>query len=549
MKKIFTLFITAFGWATVHAQAILNEVYAIPGSARQEFFEFYNNASYPVSMDNYSIVTYFEEGGQKGFYVLDLPAQFIAARGFFVGSSSLPFNYQGVANSTNSQFSWNDAAFLAANNGYLRKWVVGNTVPETIDGNASYDLAPVPANFNDFFNKIGGGGATYNVFVYQNGVVKNIFLGGTGGETFLPTYIVDLPSLNVDMSGSSPDFTIDFSTYATANPEYVTQDVGSDNGYIRLRDGYCNSWTKSSAQISHSPMSTNGGDDVEVDGEISVSSVIVRGSALSGSTVNYDAVAGPSTEFPLTLYVYLDNGTVMGELDVNDTFLESKVENTVSDGAFSTVFFPYTENILIQTMTSAGCIDNIVFIPNVGVLPVKLVSFEGTNTDQGNTLKWTVAENESGNYFEIEKSIDGRNFTRLNTSSATDRAGKEQYNFTDARASAASYYRIKIIDKTAKSFYSNTVYIGSKKQNSSGIRLIANPVESYLSFTYNSPAGSLATISIYNTAGTKVLSQKQGLVQGNNSITIPADGRLYTGAYILELTNDKENSRIKFIKR
>ena len=549
MKKIFTLIIASLGLLQANAQAILNEVYAIPGSARQEFFEFYNNASFPVTMDNYTIVTYFEEGGQKGFYVLDLPAMLISARGFFVGSSALPFNYQGVSNSTNSQFSWNDAAFLAANNGYLRKWVLSNTVPAAIDGNASYDLAPVPASFNDFFNKIGGSGATYNVFIYQNGIVKNIFLGGTGGATFLPSYIVGLPSLYVDMTGSSPDFTINFSTYATANPEYVTQDVGSDNGYIRLRDGYCNSWTKSSAQVNHSPMVSNGGDAVEVDGEISVSAAIVRGTAAGGSTINYDVVAGPTNEFPVTLYVYLDNGSVLGELDVNDTFLESKVENTVADGSFSTVFFPYTENIIIQTMTSAGCIDNLAFIPNVGVLPVKLLSFEGRNTEQGNTLKWIVAENESGHSFEIEKSSDGRNFTNLNSKNATTKTGTEEYSFTDAHVSSASYYRIRIVDKTAKSFYSNTVFIAGKMTNGSGITLMTNPVDSYVNFTYVSAANAGATINIYNASGARLLSQRATLVQGTNRITIAVDGKLFTGAHILEIANEKENSRIKFIKR
>jgi hypothetical protein len=549
MKKIFTLLLTALGWTTANAQAILNEVYAIPGSARQEFFEFYNNASSPVSMDNYTMVTYFEEGGQKGFYVLDLPALIVSSRGFLVGSSSLPFNYQGVTNSTNSQFSWNDAAFLAANNGYLRKWVISNTVSAAIDGNVNYDLAPVPPNFNDFFNKIGGSGATYNIFVFQNGVIKNIFLGGTGGSTFLPTYIMGLPDLHVDMAGASPDFTINFSTYANANPEYVIQDVGSDNGYIRLRDGFCNSWTKSSAQVNHSPMTSNGGVEVDVDGEISVSAIIVRGNATSGSTVNYDVVAGPTTEFPVTLNLYLDNGTVFGELDASDTFLEAKVENTVADGAFSTAFQPYTANILIQTLTSAGCIDNIAFIPNVGVLPIKLLSFEGKKTEHGNTVKWAVAENESGKLFEIEKSMDGRNFTKIQGTYASNKPGVEEYSFTDANASSACYYRIKLVDKAAKSFYSKTIAMESRPSNTSAIHLSTNPVESYLSFSYSSSSASMATINIYNVSGARVLSQRINLVKGNNMITIPADGKLYTGAHVLEITNDKENSRTKFIKR
>src|SRR3569833_2065448 len=133
MKIIFTLIISAAAFFKANAQAILNEVYAIPGSARQEFFEFYNNSSTPTSMDNYTIVTYFEVSGQKGFYVMDLPNLFVSSRGFFVGSSDLPFNYQGINNSSNSQYSWNDLAFMAANNGYLKKWVLSNTVPALID--------------------------------------------------------------------------------------------------------------------------------------------------------------------------------------------------------------------------------------------------------------------------------------------------------------------------------------------------------------------------------------------------------------------------------
>ena len=116
MKQIFTLLITITAFVASNAQAILNEVYAFPGGSRNEFFEFYNNTNSSVSMDNYTLVTYYESGSTKGFFVLDLPNLFVASRGYFVGSSAIPFNYQGVTNSNNSQYSWNDLAFMAANN-------------------------------------------------------------------------------------------------------------------------------------------------------------------------------------------------------------------------------------------------------------------------------------------------------------------------------------------------------------------------------------------------------------------------------------------------
>jgi hypothetical protein len=549
MKRIFTLLITVSASLHMQAQAILNEVYAIPGSARQEFFEFYNSSTTPVSMDNYTIVTYVEAGGDKGFYVLDLPALTVDPLGFFVGSSSVPFNYQGVANSTNSQYSWNDLTFMANNNGYLKKWIISNSVSAGIDGNANYDLAPVPANFNDFFNKIGGSGATYNVFVFKNGILQNVFLGGTGGSTFLPTYIVGLPSLYVDMSSTAPDFTINFSSYTNVNPEYVTQDVGSDNGYIRLKDGYCGTWTKSSSQVTHSPGVTNGGASEIIVPDISVAAAVVRGTALGGSTLNFDAVAGPVTDFPVTMNVFVDNGSVPGELDATDSYLVSKTENTVSEGPFSAVFFPYTANIIIQTITSAGCIDNYRFIPNVNVLPVKLISFTGTKDQDKNKLRWTVDENESGQQFQVERSIDANNFAAISVVKASEKKGAESYIFSDDAALSKYYYRLKLVDRSGKSFYSNVVFIENNKAGKGTIQLSQNPVDSYVSFHYNSDITGMTTVNIYNVAGSRVMSQKTNLSKGNNTITLALDGKLYTGAYILELSNQMNNDRVKFIKR
>lgn len=539
---------TIAGAFHANAQAVLNEVYAIPGSSRQEFFELYNNSLIATSMDTYTIVTYFEEGSKKGFYVLDLPNELAAPKGYFVGSSAIPFNYQGVTNSTSSQFSWNDLSYMVSHNAYLKKWIRGTSVSAAIDGNANYDLDVLPANFNDFFNKIGGAGATYNVFLYQNGLLQSVFLGGTGGNTFLPTYILSLPSLYIDMAGSAPNFTINFSDYSAINPEYVTQDAGSDNGYIRTRDGYCGLWTKSSNSVTHTPGVTNGNVGIPIP-EISVMAAIAQGNAVTGSTVNYDVVAGTATEFPITLHVYLDNGSIPGQLDIGDSLLEEKVETTLSDGPFSTTFLPYKANIIIQTTTSAGCIDDLRAIPNVGVLPVRLISFQGAGSVQGTSLNWQVDQNEGSRLFEIERSTDGVNFNGINVVQATVKTGTERYSFKDNSQQPLTYYRLKITDKVNKIFYSNIITIENKAETNSRITLYQNPVESYLNFSYSASAASMATVTVYNLSGTAVYSQQTHLNQGRNMVTIAADGRFYTGTYIVEVSSRFESSRTKFIKR
>ena len=549
MKIIFTLIITLAAFVKTNAQAILNEVYCFPGGSRNEFFEFYNNDVSTVSMDNYTVVSYYESGSEKGFFVLDLPNMPIASRGYFVGSSAIPFNYQGVTNSSMSNYSWNDLAFMSANSAYLRQWKLSNTVPAAIDGNASYDMVPVPANFNDVFQKVGGTGATYNILVYKNGVLLSIFLGGTGGNTFIPNYIVGLPTLHVDMSGSAPDFDINFSTYGSARTEYVTQDIGSDNGYIRLVDGYCGTWTKSSSQVTHTPGITNGGDPTTIIGTVSVSSAVVRGNATAGSVVNYDVVGGAVNEFPVTLKIFVDNGTVPGDLDAGDTYVESKIENTVSDGGFTTTFFPYNANILIQTITSAGCIDALRFIPNVGVLPVRFTGFQALTTSRQIELKWYIADNETGKRFEVEKSTDGKNFNSDAIVLSTEKTGNEEYVFNDVLPQSRTFYRIKLTDNNNKVSYSNTLVVGNNAKTPGKLSLTQNPVESYLVFNLASNENTEAVINIYSASGTIVYSQKKNLVKQNNSIAINLDGKIFSGMYVLEVKTPYDQNSAKFIKR
>lgn len=531
------------------AQAILNEVYAFPGGSRNEFFEFYNNSVSSASMDNYTLVTYYESGSDKGFFVLDLPNLSVASKGYFVGSSAIPFNYQGVTNSSMSNYSWNDLAFMAANNAYLRQWKMGTAVSAAIDGNADYDLVAVPPNYNDIFQKIGGTGATYNVFVYKNGMLQEAFLGGTGGNTFIPTYIVGLPKLHVDMTGTSPDFDIDFSTYGSVQPEYVTQDIGSDNGYIRLVDGYCGTWTKSSSQVTHTPGVTNGGDPTTITGTVSVSSAVARGTAATGSVVNYDVVAAPTADFPITLNIFVDNGTVSGELDAGDTFVESNVENTVSDGGFSTTFFPYTANVLIQVMTSAGCIDALKFIPNTSVLPVRFTGFQAMVNSNDAELKWYVADNEAGKQFEIQKSTDGKTFFAAALIFSTEKKGDEAYLFKDPLPESRTFYRIKLTDDNNKVTYSNTLTLAGNMKTSGSLSLNQNPVESYLAFQFKSSEITQAVVNIYNVSGAKVYTQKTNLTKDVNSIAVNLDGKVFAGIYVLEVKTPSDQSSVKFIKR
>ncbi|HEY3249502.1 MAG TPA: hypothetical protein VGK25_00145, partial [Ignavibacteria bacterium] len=483
MKKTLLL-ITFIGLVLVsRTQVIFNEVYTDPAAGNNEFFELYNTStsSSPLSLDHYTIVTYFETPKEQGFCVMDLPNLSIAPKGYFVGASDLPFDYQGVTNSTAADFSWNSSAFTS-NNGYVKKWILqsGNLG----DGNVDYDEENLPANFNDFFFRRTGVGATYTIFLYNNGVLINALVFGTGGLPAVIPSIITMPPLFVDMSGSSPDFTIDFSSYSSIPVETVMQDAGNDNGYFRKADGLCGGWLKSDAQAQHTPQVTNGYVD-GYSGDISVSAIIQRGSIATGSKIVYDVLSAPSTSFPVQLDVYKDNGLTLSRLDANDNYVESNTEYQVTDGSFTTWFTPYDMNMLVVVKSNVGCIDKIMFVPNVSTLPVKLIYFQGNMENNKITLHWNVAQNELSNRFEVERSADGKNFTSAGVVVATTKSGSEYYSFTETTDNDKIYYRLKMYNKKDVAEFSKTLVFQTSGSNTSRIKIINNPVTEKLTMSFS----------------------------------------------------------------
>ena len=396
MKRFSTLAIALALCCTVQSQ-VLNELYTNPGTGKHEFFELYNNSIYqtPTSMDTYAMVTYYENSSSdKGFYVMDMPNLMVQPKGYFVGSSALPFNYQGVTGSTKSNFNWNDLAFMIANNGYVKNWKLGTTVPAAVDGNANYDEQPVPANFNDFFARRTGTDAAYTILLYKNGELVNAFLGG-GDTPTIPLFVRSMPALNVQMAAGIL-FNIDFSSYSSVLAEFVSTEVGTDNGYIRSRDGLCGLWIKSSSGAQHTPGETNG-SQIALTGNVEVFTTVERGATPNDpSKVIYRVISAPAEAIPLTVTVYLDNGTKPGELDPNDGFVASDIVTALNTD-YTINFTPRNASVIVTIATPAGCYDKVVYVSNAAILnhnPVGFVRPTRENADQGIVLKKNPVRNE-----------------------------------------------------------------------------------------------------------------------------------------------------------
>lgn len=259
MKKFLLSILGATAIFCSEAQLYLNELYVRPNlnKGNHEYFELVNLGVAPENADCYTLVTYFNEGGNvRGFYVVDFPAVSVPAQGFLVASSIAPtFQYQ--LGSGTAQFSWN----------------AGNTNRYVVQG-GSLVLNNTGADYeNIFFNKpqnSNGESDFYSAFLFKNGSLVDAFLGGHKGIV-VPKEITDLGMLAAGTGCSSIAY--DFSTINNEDDNKfgsVTESAGTDNGYYRCGTGPCpeelGGWQKASSVHEHTPGEPNTSKNCKTDG-------------------------------------------------------------------------------------------------------------------------------------------------------------------------------------------------------------------------------------------------------------------------------------------
>ncbi len=133
------------------------------------------------------------------------------------------------------------------------------------------------------------------------------------------------------------------------------------------------------------------------------------------------------------------------------------------------------------------------------VVPVRLVSFTGIESGAFVNLEWKTAAETGLDRYELERSVDGVNFSRI----ATITAGHSLYGYIDNINSINAnlfYYRLKMVDTDGKFAYSDILRV---KFKTTTISIMPNPAQNRIRVSGTSAKGM---IEITNAAGSKLLA-------------------------------------------
>ena len=178
-------------------------------------------------------------------------------------------------------------------------------------------------------------------------------------------------------------------------------------------------------------------------------------------------------------------------------------------------------------------------------VPVSLKMFNGYAKESANHLYWTSVTEVGTDYFEIERSSDGKNFEAYGKVNASRYSNSDKdYTFLDEyTANKDWYYRLKMVDVNGEFTYSNIIKL-VRKSGRNEIKAYPNPATDKIVVTHDKTQN--AVLNIYNVQGQLVHTEK---VSANAVATEINIYNLSNGFYSVIIKDDNATYNTKFIKK
>lgn len=186
-----------------------------------------------------------------------------------------------------------------------------------------------------------------------------------------------------------------------------------------------------------------------------------------------------------------------------------------------------------------------------------MTEFLGAYKLNGNVeLRWTTDAEKNLDYFELERSLDGKEWQSSGTVKAIGLPDKgHEYSYIDrvSRNTANRkdlYYRLKQIATDGNVAFSRLLV--ARVYNTRTLTMISvtpNPVQNDISVNVQLQEPSFITMRVVDTSGVLAIKETIRADKGANSYIISGSNGLSPGLYMLEvIVNSKETMLVKLLK-
>ncbi|MBC7937618.1 MAG: hypothetical protein H7Y86_19895 [Rhizobacter sp.] len=181
-----------------------------------------------------------------------------------------------------------------------------------------------------------------------------------------------------------------------------------------------------------------------------------------------------------------------------------------------------------------------------GALPVTFSDVIARQQGENIAVSWKVENQLNVDRYEVEKSLDGSNFTKVNTQHVTDPNNTATtYNWLDLHAANGdNFYRIKNVDRDGTAAYSKIVKVNIGKVPG-GMEVYPNPVTGgVIGLQFNNMVPGKYKIRLLNTIGQSLFLKGFTHSGGNATEKIILANDIAKGMYNLEITDPGKGKTI-----
>lgn len=183
-------------------------------------------------------------------------------------------------------------------------------------------------------------------------------------------------------------------------------------------------------------------------------------------------------------------------------------------------------------------------------LPIELLNFNAIAIGNTVELKWSTASEQNNDFFTIEKSKDGINYSFLqNIDGAGNSSIVNHYQCTDHNPySGLSAYRLKQTDFNGDTTYSNPVYVNFYSQPNITMLVYPNPSDgSLIQLNITPVSNEKMQLKILDAIGKQVYSNNYELNENEvNKLTIQPIEKLTQGIYFITVETSTNRFNTKF---
>jgi hypothetical protein len=217
----------------------------------------------------------------------------------------------------------------------------------------------------------------------------------------------------------------------------------------------------------------------------------------------------------------------------------------------NSVTWSAVDNRWIVTFNATGFGGFIVQTSAIS-LPVNLLAFNGRLVNDDTHLQWKTTSETNNDYFDIERSLDGKTFAATGRVTGNNGTSTQTYNWVDAGAAqlptSKIYYRLKIVSTTGEVEYSTVVIISVSTSGSPVVNVTPNPFTSQININLQLPAATQLTLTLNDVTGKKLKSDYVNAAKGFSTISLSGLSNLTQGIYLLSIQCNGQTYTYKLVK-